>query len=58
MRGPGYGGPVLLVSPPLAMDDPAEVRYSVYRGERLIMAGTAPTVDEAHRLAFGERRPR
>ena len=55
MSAPGYGGPVLLVAPPLPIDDPSDVRYSVHRGGRVVMAGTAPSSDEAYRMAFGER---
>jgi hypothetical protein len=57
VRGPD-AGVILLVGPPLPIDDPADVRYSVHRGGRVVMAGTAPSSDEAHRLAFGERPPR
>lgn len=47
-------GVVLLVGPPLPTDDPAEVRYSVARRGRVVMAGTAPSAAEARRLALGE----
>lgn len=56
MSAPDSGGPVLLVAPPLPIDDPADVRYSVHRRGRVVMAGTAPSDDEAHRLAFGSPR--
>lgn len=45
---------MLLVGPPLPTDDPSEVRYSVHRRGKVVMAGTAPSEDEARRLAFGE----
>lgn len=56
MSLPGYGGVILLVGPPLPIDDPSDVRYSVHRGGRVVMAGTAPSDDEAQRLAFGSPR--
>jgi hypothetical protein len=46
-------GVVLLVLPPRSWDDPTEVRYAVHRGGRVVMAGTAPSAEEADRLAFG-----